>query len=304
VKGTRDVRLGDFLHEQRIQLREVYRPSAPSGWTTLKRAAGLLSDVGVEGEAELSRRFGDLLHIDDPAQLRLAARVSESPRDFVPETEDDRVRAQMLTYQVDSGHQPLSSSAMLERLGQFPNCAKELGELAGVLSARSRLDERRVPGLEDVPLQLHGAYRIREILTAAGYLTAIRRTPFQAGVLALPDRKTELLFVTLDKSEGFHDRIAYHDYAVSPKRFHWQTQNTAAPDTKVGRRYVESPANGWRFQLFVRAHKADAYRVCGPVFIENANDISGARPMSINWTLEIPLPAQLFAHFSVLRGQG
>ena len=52
-------------------------------------------------------------------------------------------------------------------------------------------------------------------------------------MLPLTRRKTELLFVTLDKSEGYHDRISYHDYAISAERFHWQTQNSAGPDMPV-----------------------------------------------------------------------
>jgi superfamily II DNA or RNA helicase/HKD family nuclease len=303
VRGDRNVQLGEFLHDQRIALEEVYRASSPSGWTTLKRAAGLLAGEAPEGEAELSRRFGDLLHVDDPTQLGLMRRVSEAGASFIPESEKDRLRTQMLTYQIDSGRQPVSYKDLLRRLADRPNCAGELTELAAVLSSRSRLGERPVPHMEDVPLQLHGAYRIREILTAVGYLTSERRTPFQAGVLALANRNTELLFVTLDKSEGFHDRIAYHDYAVSPERFHWQTQNTAGPHTKSGRRYLESGANGWCFQLFVRISKADAYRVCGPVRLDSSDDISGDRPMSITWTLEVPLPPKMFADFSVLRGQ-
>ena len=156
-----------------------------------------------------------------------------------------------------------------------------------------------MPGLVDTPLCLHAAYGVREILTAVGWLTASRRVPFQAGTLPLHSRKTELLFVTLDKSEGYHDRIAYHDYAISAERFHWQSQNSAAPDTPVGRRYLESPANGWQFQLFVRSRKGDAYRACGPVALESAE---GDRPMSIIWKLQTPLPAHLFREFSVLRG--
>jgi hypothetical protein len=122
-------------------------------------------------------------------------------------------------------------------------------------------------------------------------------------VLRLEDRQVELLLVTLDKTSGFHDRIAYHDYAMSPSRFHWQTQNTAGPDTDSGRRYLESDSNGWSFQLFVRVTKDDAYRACGPVKVVNRGDISGDRPMSIEWTLEVPLPPRLFGEFSVLRGQ-
>ncbi len=137
------------------------------------------------------------------------------------------------------------------------------------------------------------------MLTAVGWLTAARRAPFQAGVLPLTSRKTELLFVTLDKSEGYHDRISYHDYAISAQRFHWQTQNSAGPDTPSGRRYLESSTNGWQFQLFVRPRKRDAYRACGRVTLESAE---GDRPMSIVWALETPLPARLFREFSVLRG--
>lgn len=104
--------------------------------------------------------------------------------------------------------------------------------------------------------------------------------------------------MTLDKSEGYHDRIAY-DYAISAERFHWQTQNSAGPDTPAGRRYLEGREQGWQFQLFVRPRKGDAYRACGPVTLELAE---GDRPMTIVWKLQMPLPARLFREFSVLRG--
>ena len=146
---------------------------------------------------------------------------------------------------------------------------------------------------------MHAAYGAREVLTAVGWLTAARRAPFQAGVLPLTRRKTDLLFVTLDKSEGYHDRISYHDYAISAERFHWQTQNSAGPDTAGGRRYLGSSTNGWQFQLFVRPRKGEAYRACGRVTLESAE---GDRPMNIVWRIETPLPARLFREFSVLRG--
>jgi hypothetical protein len=86
-------------------------------------------------------------------------------------------------------------------------------------------------------------------------------------VLALHDRSTELLFVTLDRSSVFHARISYRDSTNSPTRFHWQTQNSASPETAASRRYLESADNAWTFQLFVRARKGDAYRACGPVYL-------------------------------------
>lgn len=187
----------------------------------------------------------------------------------------------------------------MARVVRHPSIAAELVELSALLQARSTLGAHPVPGLEDTPLCLHAAYGVREILTAVEWLTASRRVPFQAGVLSLLSRKTELLFVTLDKSEGYHDRIAYHDYAISAERFHWQSQNSVGPDTPGGRRYLESAINGWQFQLFVRPRKGKAYRACGPVTLESTE---GNRPMSIVWKLQIPLPARLFREFSVLRG--
>ena len=70
--------------------------------------------------------------------------------------------------------------------------------------------------------------------------------------------------------------------------------------TPAGRRYLESPGNDWRFQLFVRAAKGTPYRACGPVTLERAE---GAKPMSIHWRLSVPLPSRLFREFSILRGQ-
>lgn len=303
LRGRAAVRLADFLHDQALELDDVYRAGTGqgrSGWTALKRDAGLIvAEPGPE-EDYFSRRFGDLLHVDDPRRLDVMTAVGV--REGRPPTFDAEgaLGVQMLAYQIDGRHeQAAGPEAFIDRIERHPAIAAELVELSGLLQARSTLGAKPVPGLEDSPLCLHAAYGTREVLTAVGWLTAARRAPFQAGVLPLTSRKTELLFVTLDKSEGYHDRISYHDYAISAERFHWQTQNSAGPDTRGGRRYLESGTNGWQFQLFVRPRKGDAYRACGRVTLESAE---GDRPMSIVWKLETPLPVRLFREFSVLRG--
>lgn len=303
LKGRASVRLADFLHDQALELEDVYRTGigrGRSGWTALKRDAGLLVEEPGPEEGYFSRRFGDLLHADDTRRLDAMAEVGAMAGRHETWSPETALRVQMLAYQVDGRHeQAAGPEEFVERVGRHPEIAAELVELAGVLQARSSLGTRAVAGLEDAPLCLHAAYGAREVLTAVGWLTAARRAPFQAGVLPLNHRKTELLFVTLDKSQGFHDRISYHDYAISVDRFHWQTQNSAGPDTPGGRRYLDSADNGWQFQLFVRPRKGEAYRACGPVTLESAQ---GDRPMSIVWKLQTPLPARLFREFSVLRG--
>lgn len=301
LRGRRDFTLSEFIHDQQVDLDEVFRESKPSGWTTLRREAGLLEErPDATAEAALSRSMRYVLHVNDPGQLSVMKRVAERGAAYRAESAGENVRAQMLAYQMEP-KTVQSYSAFVRELAAEPNCLRELGELTAILESRTRVMERPVPGLEDVPLVLHGSYESREILTAVGKHSATDRPMFREGVLPLADRQVELLFVTLDKSSGYHERITYHDYAISPTQFHWQTQNSAGPHTTVGKRYLESLTNGWRFQLFVRPNKRTAYTACGPVHITEAEDISGDRPMNIRWTLEVALPIALFREFSVLR---
>jgi superfamily II DNA or RNA helicase/HKD family nuclease len=298
LRGRNHVRLVDFLCEQAIELEDLYRDSGRSGWTNLKRDAGLLTTPPGSEDDYFGRRFGDLLHLDDPQRIDLLLKVAEPAPEYRPQGEHEGRLLQMLAYQIDAQHQQRGSGEQfVKRLS--PEHRAELGEIGEALQASSVLLHKPVPGLEDLPLCLHAGYGIREILTALGWLSAERRQPFQAGTLALPERKVELLFVTLDKREGYHERIAYHDYAISTERFHWQSQNSAGPETMAGRRYLQSPGNGWTFQLFVRKAKGDPYRACGPVLLQRAE---GAKPMTIYWKLVVPLPVALFQEFSVLRG--
>jgi superfamily II DNA or RNA helicase len=300
LRGRADTRLAVFLREQAIDVEDLYRQQGRSGWANLKRDAGLqVEESGEEGDY-FGRRFSGLLHIDDPIRLGILQKVGEPAARYTPANPEETLLYQMLAYQIDGQPgQVGSGAAFAERLWASTAQRIELGELAEVLEARTTLQVRRVPGLEDTPLCLHGAYAIREILTAVRWLTAEKRAPFQAGVLALPERRTELLFVTLDKREGYHERIAYHDYAISSDLFHWQSQNNAGPDTVAGRRYLESPANGWTFNLFVRLNRNSPYRVCGPVTLQRAE---GAKPMTLYWKLAVPLPIRIFQEFSILRG--
>lgn len=128
---------------------------------------------------------------------------------------------------------------------------EELGELADWIDLRADLELEPLPGVpQDWPLLLHGTYSRTEILSATGFESA--STPanvrgfaeFQAAQVAAP-------VCDSGQKGGAHERIAYHDYAISPERFHWQSQNNAGPDTASGRIYTQSATNGWRFQLFV-----------------------------------------------------
>lgn len=300
-KGRRDISLVNFLHDQVLDIADVYRTSGKSGWIALQRAAGLIvSDVGPE-EEYFSRRFSALLHSNDPRQLAIMEKAGTQRDDL---SSDEILRLQMLAYQVDGDlKRKGSGDDFRRRLHDNPHMAKELGELAQVLAGNALPQASPLPGMEWAPLCLHAHYSRSEILTAIGFWTANHRPFMNTGVHRLKERKTELMFVTLDKRSGFHEAIAYHDYALSHELFHWQSQNSTAPNTGIGQQYLHSvgeQANGWQFQLFVRVDQDSPYLACGAVVFQESH---GARPMNIIWKLAKPLPAWAFTQFSVLRAQ-
>lgn len=302
LKGSPHIDLNDFLRDQQLDLEDIYRSGsgANSGWTNLRRDAGLLSQPASSEEAYLSRRFVSLLHIDDSQQLQLLERIAEQRGQYRSTSQSEVLRLQMLAYQMNGQRaQTGSGEDFLKRLTQSIPICEELKQLSEHLLGKVHHIFQPLPGLDHTPLKLHAAYQLREILTAVGFLTATNRPFFNTGVLPLKELKTELLFVTLDKSNASHEGVAYDDYAISNQLFHWQSQNSAAPHTAAGKRYLESPRNGWNFQLFVRINKATPYHACGPASLHKHH---GEKPMNITWKLQHPLPMRLFQAFSVLNG--
>lgn len=293
--GAKEVHLAEFVREQALEFEDIYRKNGASGWTRLKRDSQLIDGELTDLESKLNRRFKDVLHIDDPDYLEVMRSIGNGSL-----SNDDlsRKRALMLAYQICGGQGVQTVNAFLHDLEQTPELLKELVELADALDASTNEQFKPLPELEASGLKLHSAYQNREIMTAVGYHTETHFAAVREGVWRDPEAKLELMFVTLDKQNAIHEGVAYDDYAISRELFHWQSQNTAAPHTPAGRRYLESKENGWRFQLFVRLNKETPYRACGPVELVKSE---GARPMSITWRLKYPLTAKLFQEYSVAR---
>jgi len=295
LKNDGPVSLRSFLLDCQLELSDIYTSGTNArSWTSLKRRAGLETSAVGEREPDLARRIFSILHAQDP--LLLGAWLDAFDGKLVNETP-----VQMLAHQLlPSRTELITPDAFLTLLTNNPAVLAELREVCDVLRERSSLEPLHLPATPSAwMLVLHGRYMRAEILAAVDYANALKRPLSDGGCLVLEPSKIELLFVTLDKSEGFAEHVQFKDYAVSPELFHWQTQNRAGPNNMTGRRYVESPGNGWTFQLFVREDRNAAYVAVGLVQLVS---YEGDRPISITWRLETPLPAELFRKFSVLRG--
>ena len=105
LRGRASVSLAGFLHDQALELEDVYRASngsGRSGWTNLKREAGLIvAEPGTE-EEYFSRRFAGLLHVDDSCRLDAIGSVARDWVEARQEASKASTTVQMLAYQIDS----------------------------------------------------------------------------------------------------------------------------------------------------------------------------------------------------------
>lgn len=278
--------LKEFLEETAFELGDIYKDSI-GGWTGLLRDSGQLEIE--EGDLELSRQLKFLLHWDSVKRIGVARELRE-PRD-----EAERRLELMLTHRMLQGRgaalalQPASGRL---RLSASPAVKQEFEELMDVLRGQVRVHRDEAYCRADWPLSLHRSYQLDEVLTAVGFKEFGSKKRMSEGVLWLPQEKTELLFVKLDKSEKrFSPTTRYRDYAISPTLFHWQSQSRTRQDSKAGQRYREQTRMGVRILLFVQGGVGEPY-----AFLGDAHYVThhGEKPMNVTWRLEHPLPPTLF----------
>lgn len=310
LRALGDVSLKAFVTETGIDLEEIYaRTQSGHCWTELRRLAGLPTPNSGPNEMRLGKAFGRLLHVDDPMRLD-AWRVwlsKDTPPDLSPlDTTDGRLQL-MLFAALGNRKRPLSDiGPALHDLWNEPAMRMELLALLDLLDERSRSAVLPFDNVHSVPLQVHGAYSLAEILAAFKIVTNGRIRELREGVLFDQVTLSDLLFVTLEKSE--HDYSAttrYNDFPISPIEFHWESQSGIRPESATGQRYINHCQDGSTVLLFVREKKKDGrgetmpYQFLGPVsYLRH----EGERPMRINWALSHSMPAELFQSAKVVAG--
>ena len=82
--------------------------------------------------------------------------------------------------------------------------------------------------------------------------------PLQTGVYWHEPTRTDLLFITLQKTErDYSPTTRYLDYAISDRLFHWETQASTAADSERARNYIDHAERGRQVARFIRTAKRD-----------------------------------------------
>jgi hypothetical protein len=149
----------------------------------------------------------------------------------------------------------------------------------------------------DFPLKLHSRYNREEILVALGLSSFKKKSSNREGVAQNKDLNIEALFVTLKKTEKeYSPTTMYEDYALNKRLFHWQSQNSTAPDSPKGESYIKHRDKGKKILLFVREQNVDEYGfTMSYTFLGEADFVKskGAKPMNVKWKLHEEMPSYI-----------
>jgi superfamily II DNA or RNA helicase len=293
-----DVALQEFLVRAKLDLADVYSGTNP-GWTVIRRQAGFVGDPTAD-EALLSQAVSRMLHIDDPLRVSTYLEwLSEPGRTIAGIGEKDHRLLAMLHFDLwPSDDSRIGLQESLARLFRSPNIVSELRELLPIAGANASHLVKDADLPEEVPLKLHARYARNEILAAFGEATPEKPPQWREGVRWVPNYKTDLFLITLNKSAArFSPTTRYRDYPISPGLFHWESQSTTSAASPTGQRYINHAARGSSVLLFVRENSVGESLGASPfLFLGKARHLSheGDRPMAITWRLENDMPPDFF----------
>ena len=222
--------------------------------------------------------------------------LSEVDLDTLFETEKRMLRMLAITIWAKKA-EGWTDEEVLNNLRKLEANPVHLGELMELLKYQFNridfLDEPVDIGF-DCPLDLHCSYTRDQLLVALDFA---KPSTVREGVKWLPEKKIDVLFVTLNKSDkDYSPTTMYEDYSINETLFHWQSQSTTSADSVTGQRYIHHQERGSRVLLFVREFKKDRVLQTAEsyTYLGMANYVKheGSRPMSITWELDRPIPAK------------
>ena len=295
--------LAAFLRDSGVELADVVR--ADRSWARLRREAGLVVRDGGPLESKLFKRIRALAHVDDADRAHAYRTwLSDDAPPYAEAGSALQAYGRMLFFSLfpDGGGYSSYEAGLAAIRQERAVCEDLLAVLDLGLDNAAHVTAPLLGELGNRPLRVHARYTREEAVAALDYVDLEGRKPksFREGVLFSAAANSDAFFVTLNKSEAdYSPTTMYRDYAISPTRFHWESQSSTTVASKTGQRYLNHERLGTHVLLFVRETKVTEYGGGAPyLLLGEATYVEhrGERPIAITWELQTPMPAD---HFSV-----
>jgi superfamily II DNA or RNA helicase len=305
-QSSLELNLNNFIRFTNIQLQTLYKKGS---WSKLCYEAGLLPNFTEVNDLEITRAvLNKWLACNSISYFKFILSLAEKNFKIMDESFDEIENQMLLMLYYDVWQEASRFNSLEESIvaiGRNKYLVLEIIAIMNILIDKVSHKEIDIELPYQQPLKLHSRYTRDQILAAIGLSTFERKSPSREGVAINEKINTEILFINLIKSEeNFSPTTMYDDYAISETLFHWQSQNSAGPETKKGKSYINHQKNNKKILLFVREKHTDEFgQRHGFVFVGEGKliEYSGAKPMNIKWELCEPLPNYLWKEAAKLR---
>lgn len=289
--------LENFLDYYHLDVRSLYKFDS---FSRLCARADVIDDFNEPLEETMKKAFVRLATIDSRRLIRFLLDILPRLDDVDFNALNDSEKRMMLMLYVSIWLKTVddwNSDEVLDNLYALSDCPVLLGEMLELLQYNYNhidfIDEPVNLGF-DCPLDLHCTYTRDQILVALDFM---KPSTVREGVKWLPEKQTDVFFVTLNKADkDYSPTTMYNDYSINSELFHWQSQSTTAENSPTGQRYIYHKEKGTKVLLFVREFKSDriANGAAAYTYLGTANYVKhiGSRPMNITWKLDHPIPAK------------
>lgn len=291
--------LENFVHYHGLTMYELY-----GGRTGNRTFSGLKEEAGIAesrggytwNNADfVAKRVPALLHLDSRRQLRFLLAYLEDSK--LPQSDEERLMLNVFYYsfyRTEPAKNGFSDThtAIQETLA-YPPFREEVIDILKYKLAHLDFVDKPNTFPYACPLDVHCSYSMDQILAAFGYWDEQKAPSFREGVKYFEDKKTDIFFITLNKSDkDFSPSTLYEDYAINERLFHWQTQSRTSEDSNTAQRYIHHKRMGTRIALFVREYKEENNFTSPFVFLGEAEYVrhEGNKPMSFVWRLKEEMP--------------
>jgi superfamily II DNA or RNA helicase len=296
---TLPLSLKNFINFYHLPLQLIYKKG---NWKRLCVMAEQIEDYPTINENEIHRAISKKwlsCNSNSYFQFILSLAKQNFNINFDKLTEAEKEMCLMLHYDIwQTAGRFKSLEESINSIGKNKILTEEIIEFLEIQIDKIDFIEGEIILPYSQPLKVHSRYTREQILAAFGFHTFNKKSEIREGVAYSKDKNTELLFITLNKSEkDFSPTTLYEDFAISETLFHWQTQNSVSPEKGKGLTYINHRKDKTRILLFVREKNEDEYgNVMASVFLGEGSlyEHYGSKPMSIKWELDEPMPPYLW----------
>lgn len=283
--------LANFLEYYRLDISAIY--STKTSFARLSK-----KDFDEELEDVMTKAFARICAIDSRRWIEFLLKyLPDISKYSLADFDDCQIRMlQMMQFTIwQRSYDECGFSNLLDGFRQIEKSPVMLGEMLDILRYNyDRIDfiDKPVDLGFDCPLDLHCTYTRDQILAAMDFM---KPNTVREGVKYLPDKKADVLFVTLNKSDkDYSPTTMYNDYSINEVLFHWQSQSTTSDTSATGQRYINHKKTGDRELIFVRECKNNKLGAAPYTFLGIADYVSheGSKPMNVVWKLREPIPAK------------